>query len=398
MSAVPGVTGLGGEEARALEARHGIATYAQFPLTIVRGAGCWVWDADGRRLLDFYGGHAVALTGHCHPRVVASLRAQAGRLLFYSNAVSSDVRAAALRDLAGTAPAGMSRSFLCNSGAEANEAAIKMARRTSGRRKVVSLEGGFHGRTMGALSATHLGHYRSDYAPLVPDHVFAPFGDLDAVRALLDDDTASVMLEPIQSMGGMRTADATYLRGLRELCDEHGALLHFDEVQTGPGRTGAWWYGDHCGVAPDLISTAKGLGSGVPVGALLVADRVSEKIALGDQGTTFGGGMLASVAISATIAIIREEGLLENATRRGREIREGAGALPGVTGFRGRGLLLGIVLERPAKDVAAMLREKNVLTGATPGDPHVLRLLAPLVAGDAEVGAFLTALAEVLGA
>jgi acetylornithine aminotransferase/acetylornithine/N-succinyldiaminopimelate aminotransferase len=387
---------ISGDEARALEQRYGIATYSQLPHTIVRGEGCWVWNSDGRRFLDLYGGHAVALTGHCHPRVVSAVQEQAGRLLFYSNAVSSDVRAQALRDLAETAPDGISRSFLCNSGAEANEAAIKMARRTTGRRKVVSMEGGFHGRTMGALSATQLGHYLDDYAPGVPDHVFVPFGDLDAVRDVIDGDTASVMLEPIQSMGGMRTADGAYLRGLRALCDEHGTLLHFDEVQTGPGRTGTWWYGDHFDVVPDLISTAKGLGSGVPVGAVLVADGVADRIGLGDQGTTFGGGMLAAVAVSATLAVIRDEGLLENATRRGSEIREGAGALPGVTGFRGQGMLLGIVLDRPAKDVVAALREKDVLTGATPGDPHVLRILAPLVVGDEEVSVFLEALEEVL--
>jgi len=379
-----------------LEERYGVPTYSQLPIALVEGHGCWVTDADGVRWLDFYGGHAVALTGHCHPRVVDALRSQAGRLLFFSNAVSSDVRAAALRDLASTAPDGISRSFLCNSGAESNEAAIKIARKTTGRRKVVSMEGGFHGRTMGALSATEMGHYLSDYAPGVPDHVFIPFGDLYAARAVVDGDTASVMLEPIQSMGGMRTADEAYLVGLRALCDEKGALLHFDEVQTGPGRTGVWWYGDHFGVVPDLISTAKGLGSGVPVGAVLVRDAVAAQIGHGDQGTTFGGGMLASVAISATIGVLRDEGLLENATRRGAQIREGAGDMPGVVGFRGRGMLLGIVLERPAKEVVAGLREKHVLAGATPGDPHVLRILAPLVVRDMEVDAFLAALHDVL--
>ncbi len=384
------------DDFRALEERHGIPTYAQLPLTLVRGKGAWVEDEHGERFLDFYGGHAVALTGHCHPRVVAALRDQAGRLLFYSNVVASDVRARALRDLASVAPAGMSRSFLCNSGAEANEAAIKIARRTTGRRKVVSMFGGFHGRTMGALSATALGHYREDYAPGVPDHVFVPFGDLDALRAVVDDDTASVLLEPIQSMGGMHTASDAYLRGLRELCDERGALLHFDEVQTGPARTGRWWYGEHAGVVPDLISTAKGLGSGVPVGAVIARDEVAARVKEGDQGTTFGGGMLAAVAISATLGVIRDEGLLANAERRAREIQEGCRAFPGVRGFRGKGLLLGIVLDRAAKDVVAKLRGRGVLAGSTPGDAAVLRLLPPLVIADAEVDAFLRALHDVL--
>ena len=380
----------------AMETRFGIPTYSQLPLTLVEGSGCYVTDSNGERWLDFYGGHAVALTGHCHPRVVAALREQTGRLLFFSNAVSSDVRALALRDLASTAPAGMSRSFLCNSGAEANEAAIKIARKTTGRRKVVSMEGGFHGRTMGALSATQMGHYLSDYAPGVPDHSFIPFGDLAAARAAVDTNTASIMLEPIQSMGGMRTADEAYLAGLRALCDETGTLLHFDEVQTGPGRTGLWWYGDHFGVVPDLISTAKGLGSGVPVGAVLLRDEIADKIEFGDQGTTFGGGMLASVAISATIAVLRDEDLLANATLRGAQIQDGARAMPGVAGFRGRGMLLGIVFDRPAKEIVAGLRAQRVLSGTTPGDPNVLRILAPLVVGDMEVDAFLRALHDVL--
>jgi len=388
--------GISGADFAEIEKRYGVPTYSQLPITLVEGEGCYVTDADGERWLDFYGGHAVALTGHCHPRVVEALREQAGRLLFFSNAVSSDVRAKALQDLASTAPDGISRSFLCNSGAEANEAAIKIARKTTGRRNVISMEGGFHGRTMGALSATQMGHYLADYAPGVPDHEFIPFGDLDAARAVVDGATASVMLEPIQSMGGMRTADETYLTGLRALCDAKGALLHFDEVQTGPGRTGVWWYGDHFGVVPDLISTAKGLGSGVPVGAVLVRDEIAEKIGYGDQGTTFGGGMLASVAISATIEVLRTESLLENATLRGAQLREGAGSMPGVTGFRGRGMLLGIVLDRSAKEVVAGLRGKKVLSGATPGDPNVLRILAPLVLGDTEVDAFLAALHDVL--
>jgi len=386
------------EQIRDVEERYGIPTYSQLPLTLVRGEGCYVWDTDGDRYLDLYGGHAVALTGHCHPRVVAAIREQTGKLLFYSNAVSSDVRATALEDLATTAPEDGFRVFLCNSGTEANVAAIKLARKTTGRREVISMEGGFHGRTMGSLSATHLSHYREDYAPGVPGHRFIPFGNLGAARAAVSSATASVLLEPIQSMAGMHTAPDEYLRGLRALCDEHGALLHFDEVQTGPARTGTWWYGEHADVVPDLISTAKGLASGVPAGAVLARSNVAEAVEHGDQGTTFGGGMLACAAISATLAVVREENLLANAIRRGAEITEGVSALPGVTGVRGRGLLLGVVLDRPAKPVVAALRERRVLTGTTVGDAHVLRLLSPLTLGDTEVATFVTQLREVLGA
>lgn len=381
---------------RALETRHAIPTYAQLPIQVVRGEGCRVHDAQGVSYLDLYGGHAVALTGHCHPKVVAAIREQAGKLLFYSNVVFNDTRAKALAAIASILPKGMSRAFLCNSGSEANEAAIKTARRTTGRREVISMLNGFHGRTMGSLSATALGHYLADYAPGVPDHRFIAFGDLDAARASITEKTAGVLLEPIQSMGGMHTASDEYVRGLRRICDATGALLMFDEVQTGPARTGTWWYGDHAGVVPDIITTAKGLGSGVPVGAMFARDEVSAKVREGDQGTTFGGGPLACAAVEATIAVLKEERLVENAARRGAQIGEGAMRIRGVTGTRGRGMLLGLVLDRDAKDVVKALRERHrVLTGTT-SDPKVLRLLAPVVVGDAEVDEFLSGLAAVM--
>lgn len=385
------------DELRALETRHAIPTYAQLPLVIVRGEGCRVFDADGNSYLDLYGGHAVALTGHCHPRVVAAIREQAGKLLFYSNVVFNDTRARALAALSTILPKEMSRAFLCNSGSEANEAAIKTARRVTGRREFISMLNGFHGRTMGSLSATPLGHYLSDYAPGVPDHRFIPFGDLAAARAAITERTAGVLFEPIQSMGGMHTATDEYVRGMRKICDDAGALLIFDEVQTGPARTGKWWYGDHAGVVPDIITTAKGLGSGVPVGAMLAKDEVAAKVKEGDQGTTFGGGPLACAAVEATIAVLKDEHLVENAARRGAQIAEESMKLRGVTGIRGRGMLLGIVMDRDAKDVVKALRDKHrILTGTT-SDPKVLRLLAPIVVGDAEVAEFMRALAAVLG-
>ena len=387
---------MNGEAIRELESAHGIPTYSQIPISIVRGEGAHVWDAAGRRYLDFYGGHAVALLGHCPPRVVEALREQSGRLLFYSNVASNDVRARALADLAGTAPEEGFRVFLCNSGTEANEAALKLARRTTGRRKVVSMEGGFHGRTLGSLSATPLSHYLDDYAPGVPGHVFAPFGDLEAAAELIDDDTASVLLEPVQSMAGMCTATGEYLQGLRELCDRHGALLHFDEVQTGPARTGTWWYGDHHGVVPDLISTAKGLAAGVPAGAVLVRGQVAARVRPGDQGTTFGGGMLACAAISAVIQSVRDDDLLANATARGSQLRTACEELDGVTETRGRGMLVGVVLDRAARPVVADMRARGVLCGTTVGDPNVLRVLAPITVSSGDVDAFVSTLRDSL--
>jgi acetylornithine/succinyldiaminopimelate/putrescine aminotransferase len=383
-------------EIRDAESRYAIPTYAQLPIAVVKGEGCHVLDSDGRRWLDLYGGHAVALTGHCHPRVVKAIQDQAATLLFYSNVVANDARARALRAIASIAPQGMSRTFLCNSGSEANEGAIKLARRTTGRRTVLSMRNGFHGRTMGALSATALGHYLDDYAPGVPGHAFLPFGDLGVAELAIDDTTAGVLLEPIQSMGGMWSATEEYLQGLRALCDRRGALLMFDEVQTGPARTGAWWYGEHFGVRPDVISTAKGLGSGVPVGAVLARDEVAAKVKEGDQGTTFGGGPLACAAVEATIAVLRDEKLVENAAARGAQIAEETARLPGVTGFRGRGLLAGIVLDRDAKDVVKRLRDHGILAGSTPGDAKVLRLLPPLTLSAGDVETFVRALASVL--
>jgi len=380
-----------------LEKRYSIPTYAQIPVVVVRGEGCRVFDEKGVAYLDYWGGHAVALTGHCHPRVVAAIREQAGMLLFYSNVVFNDTRARALAALSAAMPKGMSRAFLCNSGSEANESAIKTARRTTGRREVISMHGGFHGRTMGSLSATPLGHYLADYAPGVPDHRFLPFGDLDALRAAVTERTAAVMFEPIQSMGGVATASDEYVRGVRAICDAVGALLIFDEIQTGLGRTGVMWYGDAAGVVPDIITTAKGLASGVPIGAMLAKDEISAKVKEGDQGTTFGGGPLACAAMEATLAVIRDERLVENAARRGREIADAVMKIRGVTGVRGRGLLLGIVLDREAKGVVKALREKHrVIAGGT-SDANVLRVLPPLVLSSAEVAEFVAALTDVMG-
>lgn len=369
--------------------------YGTPPLALVRGRGAEVWDEHGRRYLDLVSGIAVNALGHAHPAVQQAVAAQLAELGHVSNlflCARPIELAEELQGLLGV-PA---RALFCNSGAEANEAAIKVARRTTGRREVLSMEGGFHGRTSGALSATALGHYLEDYAPLVPDHAFLPFGDLAAAEAAVTDRTAAVLLEPIQSMGGMHSATDGYLQGLRALCDRTGALLCFDEVQTGPARTGRWWYGDAADVTPDLLTTAKGLGSGVPVGALLARDEVAAKVKEGDLGTTFGGGPLASAAVEATLSVIEDERLVENAARRGREISEGVARLPGVVGVRGRGLLLGIVLDRDAKGVVRRLREHAVLTSSTPGDPKVLRIMPPLVVGDEHVEAFLRALRAVL--
>jgi acetylornithine/succinyldiaminopimelate/putrescine aminotransferase len=362
----------------ATEERWQVPTYGKFPVALVRGEGSYVFDAEGRRFLDLYGGHAVALAGHCHPRVVDAIRVQAGRLLFYSNVVHVDVRARAVTRLAALAPEGLRKVFLCNSGTEANETALKLARKHTGRMRVVAMADGFHGRTLGSLAVTGLPKYRDPAYPLATAHTtFVPYGDDAAVDAV-GDDVAAVILEPIPSMGGVRVADASWFRRLRARCAERGALLVFDEVQTGFGRTGAPFFGEHVGVVPDLITGAKGVAGGFPAGVVFVREDVAAKVALGDQGTTFGGGPLACAAIVATVGVLVEERLAANAKRVGARLVETLSRVPGVRNVTGLGLLLGVNLDRPSKPVVRALFDRGFLVGGSDADPRQVRLLPPL--------------------
>ncbi len=385
-------------EIAAREEEFQLATYKKFPFAPVRGEGSWVETSEGERFLDLYGGHAVCATGHCHPRVVEALREQAGRLLFYSNVVYSDVRAEAAEKLAGCAPEEMTKAFFCNSGTEANENAMRMARMKTGRENVITFTGGFHGRTADSISATFLGKYREIGKPNVPGHLCAEFGSIESVAALAGETVAAVMLEPIQSMAGVREAPPEFFQELRRLCDERGMLLIFDEVQTGVGRTGSWFFaGSEAagGVVPDVITLAKALGSGVPVGACLTTEAVASAIKENDLGTTFGGGMLAMAAVVATLAAIEEDGMLENARAVETFLRESLSGVPSVAGVRGRGLLLGIELTEPvAAKVTKALLERRIITG-TSSDPKVLRLLPPLCVTREEAGLFVEALKEI---
>ena len=376
-----------------------LATYKKFPFAPVRGEGCWVWTSEGERFLDLYGGHAVCATGHCHPRVVEALREQAGRLLFYSNVVYSDVRAEAAERLVGCAPEGMTKAFFCNSGTEANENAMRMARMKTGRPNVITFTGGFHGRTADSISATFLGKYRDIGRPNVPGHLCAEFGSLESVEALADETVAAVMLEPVQSMAGVRVAPPEFFEGLRRLCDERGMLLIFDEVQTGVGRTGSWFFAgsEAAGrVVPDVITLAKALGSGAPVGACLTTEAVASAIRENDLGTTFGGGMLAMAAVVATLKAIEEDGMLENARAVESFLRDSLAGVAGVAGVRGVGLLLGVEFDEPVgARVNKALLERRIITG-TSSDPNVLRLLPPLCLTVDEAALFVGALKEVL--
>jgi acetylornithine/succinyldiaminopimelate/putrescine aminotransferase len=381
----------------ATEDRWQVPAYTKLQVAIVRGEGSLVWDAEGRRYLDMYGGHCVALAGHCPPRLVAAVREQAGKLLFYSNLVYGEARARAAEAVAGLAPEGLRRVFFVNSGTEANETALKLARKHTGRKRVVSMAEGFHGRTLGSLAATGLSKYRDPAYPLSTEQRYVPYGDAGALGAAIDGETAAVILEPIPSMGGIRVAPRAWFARLRALCDEHGALLIFDEVQTGFGRTGTLFFGEQMGIRPDIITAAKGVAGGVPAGVVLVREDVSAGVRSGEQGTTFGGGPLASVAMATIAELIREQDLPGNAARVGAHLHARLSGLPGVVSVAGLGLLLGVNLDRPAKGVVAALREAGVLSGGCEGNPNQLRLLPPLTLSTDEADEFVAALAGVLG-
>lgn len=376
------------------EEQFQLATYKKMSLVAERGEGVWIYTSDGDRYLDLYGGHAVAGTGHCHPHVVKAIREQAEQLLFYSNLVYSSTRARAAEKLVSIAPASLTKAFFCNSGTEANENAMRMARMATGREQIITFSGGFHGRTADAISATFLGKYRELGKPNVPGHLKAEFGDIESVRALADETVAAIMLEPIQSMAGVREGAPGFYRSLRELCDERGIVLIYDEVQTGVGRTGEWFFAGSApgdGVVPDVITLAKALGSGVPVGACLVTEKIASSIKENDLGTTFGGGMLAMAAITATLEAIEADNMLENVKTVEAYLRECLMEVESIVRVHGRGFLLGIEFADKAAPVHQKLLERKIITG-TSSNPNVLRLLPPLCLKPAEVDLFVEAL------
>lgn len=387
------------EEIISLEEQYQLATYKKMPVVAERGEGVWIFTSDGERYLDLYGGHAVAGTGHCHPHVVKAIREQTEKLLFYSNLVYSETRARAAEKLVSVAPDSLTQAFFCNSGTEANENAMRMARFATRRESVITFGGGFHGRTADAISATFLGKYREIGKPNVPGHLKAEFGDLDSVRALADESVAAIMLEPIQSMAGVKMAAPSFYRALRELCDERGIVLIYDEVQTGIGRTGNWFFaGSEAGdsVVPDIVTLAKALGSGIPVGACLVNEKIASHIKENDLGTTFGGGMIAMAATTATLEAIESDRMLENVREVESYLRERLKEIEQVVSVQGRGFLLGVEFADSAKKVHEALLERRVITG-TSSDPKVLRLLPPLCLQKTEIDLFVDALARVFG-
>jgi acetylornithine/N-succinyldiaminopimelate aminotransferase len=371
-------------------------TFGPPKLVLARGEGCYVWDADGTRYLDMLGGIAVNTLGHAHPALVGAVTQQLQTLGHVSNFFATEPQVALaekLLSLLGVPPGG-GKVFFANSGTEANEAALKLTRRT-GRTHLVAMEGSFHGRTMGSLALTSKAAYREPFEPLPGDVTFVPYGDPDALAAAVTDRTAAVVIEPVQGEAGVVPAPDGFLAHARETTTRHGALLWLDEIQCGMGRTGSWLASEDSGVVPDLITLAKGLGGGIPVGALVAVGESGTLLGPGNHGTTFGGNPVAAAAALAVIATIEADGLLDNAAKVGELLREGLAADPRVTEVRGRGLLVGLDLDADvAPQVAdAAMRHGVILNACT---PHRIRLAPPLVLHADQASEFLALWPRIL--
>ncbi len=376
-------------------------TYNRFPMIPVRGKGTRVWDMDGKEYIDFFSGLAVCNLGHCHPKVVAAIQAQAEKLIHVSNLyyIEPQIQLASLLCKYSFAD----KVFFCNSGAEANEGAIKLARkyakekRGGDRYEIITMERSFHGRTLATLTATGQTKYQKGYAPLVPGFKYVPFDHLDAVREAIDSKTCAVLLEPIQGEGGVRVPTEEYLKGLREICDEKGILLILDEVQVGMGRTGRLFAYEHEGIEPDMLTLAKSLAGGVPIGALLIKEEIAKAFQPGDHASTFGGNFLATAAGVAALNAILEEGMLENCQRVGKyflsKLRTVQEQFPFVQEARGRGLILGLELKMDGAEIVKEMMKRGFLINCTMD--RVLRFLPPLIITEEEVDGMIEALEEV---
>jgi len=362
----------------AWETNHESGTYGKQPIVLVRGEGAHIWDMDGTEYIDCIGGHGASNMGHSHPAVVKAVTEQAQRLFLAPNGFYNDVRAQLLAELVRVAPPGLERAFLCNSGTEAVEAALKFARLTTQRTKVISTMRGFHGRTMGALGTTWRKEYRKPFEPLLSDFSFVPYNKLERMEKAIDNQTSAVIVEVVQGEGGVNLGSADYLLGVQALCRERGAMFIVDEVQTGFGRTGKLFAGEHYGLRPDLMTVAKSIAGGIPMGATLIGERVG-KIPGHVHGSTFGGSPLACAAALATIRTMKEDHLPERAAKLGARLLEGFRSIDAsvVREVRGLGLMVGIELRGRSGAYLAALAAQGVL--ALPAGSTVMRFLPPLV-------------------
>jgi len=380
------------------EDRHLAGVYQKMPPVVVRGQGVHLWDINGKRYIDCMGGYGVALVGHCHPRVVEAVKLQTERLMTCHGSLYNDVRAELAEMITSMTPKGLDMALLCNSGAEAVEAALKLARKRTGRKGFVAFTGSYHGKTLGALSVTWGQKYREPFGPLLQDIAFAKYGDIDDLQLKVTRDTAAVILEPIQGEAGIHLPPPDFLRQVRELCDSRGVMLIVDEIQTGLGRTGRLWASEHWNLKPDILCLAKGLGGGIPMGAILAAQDDMAVLKVGEHTSTFGGGPLACAASLATLNVIRSEKLWEQAERTGRFMLEGLRKLNGAHSCtreaRGLGLMLALEMRFDIRDILFSAFERGV--AILYSGKNVLRFLPPLIIKKEEVDEVLAILDELL--
>lgn len=382
-----------------MENRLLASVYQKFPVTIVKGRGAVLWDADGREYIDCMGGYGVSLVGHCHPKVVEAIEEQCGKLITCHGSLYNDRRAELLEKLVDISPRGLDRVFLCNSGAESVECALKVAVKHTGRKEVMAMTGGYHGKTLGALSATWGPKYRRPFdSLLIPGFKFVPFGDLGKAEEAISEETAAVIAEPIQGESGVYVAPDGFLPGLRKLCDERGALLIFDEVQTGFGRTGEIWASQHWNVAPDILCVAKGMAGGVPMGATIAKGEVMDSLKTGEHSSTFGGNPLACAAACATIDVIVREKLPDRAKRLGGYFKgrllEIQDRLRIVREVRGMGLMIGLESRFDVLKVLMGAIERGVILLYS--KRNILRFLPPLVIDKPQLERVANVLEELL--
>lgn len=372
--------------------------YQRFPITLAKGKGAKVWDNNGREYIDCMGGYGVALVGHCNDKVVRAIKDQAEKLITCHSSCYNDARLAFLQKLISIAPKGLSKVYLSNSGAESTEAALKIARKYTKKHGIVAMVGSFHGKTMGALSITYAQKYREAFAPLLEGMKFVPFGDASKLQDAIDDTTGAVIVEPVQGESGIHVAPDGYLQKVREICDSRGIALIFDEIQSGLGRTGKLWAGEHWNVVPDIMCLAKGIAGGVPMGATLAKQEIMDALKLGEHSSTFGGNPLACAAGLAALECIVDDGLVNNANIVGKYFKEGLLALKDkhkiIREVRGLGLMLAAELRFEVKDV--------LLDGIKEGlfmlysGKNIIRLLPPLVIDEHTVSSALSIMDKVL--
>lgn len=365
-----------------------INTYAKYPIEMVRGKGSYVWDSAGKKYLDFYGGHAVCLLGHCPPAVVKAIAKQSSKLIFYSNVFNTAPAILLAEKLARTLAPQKYQVYFTNSGSEANETALKIARKHTGKNHIISFKNSFHGRGISPLAVTGIDSYHKYEPNLDRFTSFAELGDMKSVRAAWNKDTTAAICEPIQSIGGMSMAPAKFYKELAQFCAAKKMLLIFDEVQTGLGRTGEFWFGPSVGVYPDIITTAKGIAGGLPLSAVLVKKSVSTAIKVGDHASTFGGGPVVCAAGCAVVDTITKKGFLESVRKKEKKIRTALLKNPRVAALRGKGLLLGIELLEPDGELVNRCLEKGLII-ATSMDKKVFRIMPPLTVTEKEIDQFI---------